>query len=154
MSNASPVFCKKCQAIANALPVSLGFTNSKLHRRILMFAAYVKYWTIYHFSHSCKQRHLLAICLSDPSISEFLFGGIPHFRNSENPTFFVGFWLIFCHAFCLFTDNLYVKCHYCKKKLVHLTFSGRESADCKVPPHIGGHHFLLCQHTKKKDIAG
>ena len=81
-SNASPVFCKKCQAIVNALPVSLGFTNSKLHRRILMFAAYVKYWTIYHFSHSCKQRHLLAICLSDPSISEFRFGGIPPFRNS------------------------------------------------------------------------
>ena len=66
---ASPVFCKKFQAIVNALPVSLGFTNSKLHRRILMFAAYVKYWTIYHFSHSCKQRHLLAICLSNPSFS-------------------------------------------------------------------------------------
>ena len=25
---------------------------------------------------------------------------------------------------------------------------------CKVPPHIGGHHFLLCQHTKKKNVAG
>ena len=100
----------------------------------------------------------------DPSFSEFRFGGIPPFGNSylegsliseilKTPPF-CRLLAVFCHVFCLFTDNLYVHCHFCKKKLVHLTFSGRESADCKVPPHIGGHHFLLCQHTKKKDIAG
>ena len=35
----------------------------------------------------------------DPSIWEFLFGGLPHFRNCENPTFFVGFWLFFVMFF-------------------------------------------------------
>ena len=75
-----------------------------------MFAVYVKYWTINHFWHSYKQRHLLAICLSDPSISEFpiwrdpsiwefLFGGIPHFRNSDKNTFFEGFCLFFVLLF-------------------------------------------------------
>ena len=39
-------------------------------------------------------------------------------------------------------------------KLFHLTFSSRRSGGYKVPPRIGGHHFLLCQQTKTKDIAG
>ena len=163
-SNASPVFCKKCQAIVNALPVSLGFTNSKLHRRILMFAAYVKYWTIYHFSHSCKQRHLLAICLSDPSFSYFRFGGIPPFCNSylegsliseivKTPHFLQDFGC-FLSCFLPFHGQFVCEMPLLQKKLVHWTFSSRESADCKVPPHIGGHHFLLCQQTNTKDIAG
>ena len=32
----------------------------------------------------------------------------------------------------------------------HLTFSSRRSAGYKVPPHIGGHHFLLCRQTNTK----
>ena len=39
--------------------------------KFLMLAVYVKYWTIYHFSHSYKHRHLLAILSSDPSFLEF-----------------------------------------------------------------------------------
>ena len=35
-----------------------------------------------------------------------------------------------------------------------MTFSSRRSTDHKVPPRIGGCHFLLCQHTNTKDIAG
>ena len=47
-----------------------------------------------------------------------------------------------------------MKCLFCKKKSLHLTFSSRRSAIYKVPPRIGGHHFLLCQQTNTKDIAG
>ena len=78
----------------------------------------------------------------------------PSFQKFWKPHLFCRLLAVFCHVFWIFTDNLYVHCHFCKKKLVHLTFSGRESADCKVPPHIGGHHFLLCQQTNTKDIAG
>ena len=39
-------------------------------------------------------------------------------------------------------------------KSAWLTFSCRRSANYKVPPYIGGHHFLLCQQTNTKDIAG
>ena len=35
-----------------------------------------------------------------------------------------------------------------------MTFSSRKSPGYKVPPHIGGHHFLLCRQTNTKDIAG
>ena len=41
-----------------------------------------------------------------------------------------------------------------QKKSVQLTFSSRRSSICKSPPRIGGSHFLLCQHTNTKDIAG
>ena len=43
---------------------------------------------------------------------------------------------------------------FLQKRELHLTYSGRRSAIYKVPPRIGGHHFLLCQHTNTKDIAG
>ena len=46
-----------------------------------MFAVYVKYWTINHFSHSYKRRHLLAIFSSNPSFWKILFWGIPRFGN-------------------------------------------------------------------------
>ena len=35
-----------------------------------------------------------------------------------------------------------------------MTFSSLTSANYKVPSRIGGHHFLLCQQTNTKDIAG
>ena len=41
-----------------------------------------------------------------------------------------------------------------QKKPVQLTLSGRRSINYKVPPHIWGHHFLLCQQTNTKDIEG
>ena len=44
--------------------------------------------------------------------------------------------------------------HIKPTKPLHLTFSSRRSAIYKVPPRIGGHHFLLCQQTNTKDIAG
>ena len=59
----------------------LGFTISKFHRRISILAVYVNYWTINHFSHSYKRRHLLAIFSSNPSFWKFLFWGIPRFGN-------------------------------------------------------------------------
>ena len=68
--------------------------------------------------------------------------------------FFGGFLHVFCPVSCFFTDNLCMKCLFCKKKSSHLTFSSRRSASYKVPPRIGGHHFLLCQQTNTKDIAG
>ena len=43
---------------------------------------------------------------------------------------------------------------FLQKKLLYLTFSSRRNAIYKVPPRIGGHHFLLCQHTNTQDIAG
>ena len=43
---------------------------------------------------------------------------------------------------------------FVEKKSSHLTFSSRRSVSYKVPPRIGGHHFLLCQQTNTEDIAG
>ena len=43
---------------------------------------------------------------------------------------------------------------FLQKNLSHLTFSSHRSTIYKVPPHIGGHHFLLCRQTNTKDIAG
>ena len=43
---------------------------------------------------------------------------------------------------------------FLQKEPVQQTLSGRRSTIYKVPPHIGGHHFLLCQQTNIKDIAG
>ena len=37
-----------------------------------------------------------------------------------------------------------------QKESIWLSFSGHRTSICKVPPRIGGHHFLLCQPTKKK----
>ena len=51
-------------------------------------------------------------------------------------TFFGGFLPVFCPVLCFFTDNLYMKCHFCKKKSVQLTFSSRRTANCKVPSRI------------------
>ena len=68
---------------------------------------------------------------------------------------FIGEFLpVFCPVFCFFTDNLYMEWRFCKKKSVQLTFSSHRSVIYKVPPRIGGHHFLLCQQTNTKDIAG
>ena len=50
-------------------------------------------------------------------------------------------------VFCIFTNSMCMKCLFCKKKSVHLAFSSRRNANCNCPPRIGGHHFLLCQHT-------
>ena len=74
--------------------------------------------------------------------------------GAEKNTFFGGFLPVFRPVFCFFTGHLYVQSLFCKKKSVHLTCSGRRSAHYKVPPRIGGCHFLLCQHTNTKDIAG
>ena len=43
---------------------------------------------------------------------------------------------------------------FLQKKWLHLTFFSHRNAIYKVTPRIGGHHFLLCQQTNKKDIAG
>ena len=43
---------------------------------------------------------------------------------------------------------------FLQKKSVQLTFSSLRTANYKVPSRIGGHHFLLCQQTNTKDIAG
>ena len=43
---------------------------------------------------------------------------------------------------------------FCKKKSIQLSFSSHRTSKCRSPPRIGGRHFLLCQHTSTKDIAG
>ena len=43
---------------------------------------------------------------------------------------------------------------FLQKKSVQLTFSSLRTANCEVPSRIGSHHFLLCQQTNTKDIAG
>ena len=40
------------------------------------------------------------------------------------------------------------------KNPINLVFSSRRNANCDCPPRIGGHHFVLCQHTNTEDIAG
>ena len=81
-----------------------------------MFAVYVKYWTINHFSHSYKRRHLLAIFSSNPSFWKFPFWGIPRFGNFHfegslisgilgqawNKQFFWGGFARFLYCFLLF----------------------------------------------------
>ena len=44
-----------------------------------------------------------------------------------------------------------MKCLFLQQqKMVLLTLFGRRSANYKVPPHIGGHHFVLCQQKYKR----
>ena len=74
--------------------------------------------------------------------------------SSDKNTFFGGFLQVLCAVSYFFMDNLYMKCLFCKKKMFHLTCSSHRSAIYKVPPRIGGHHFLLCQLTNTKDVAG
>ena len=67
------------------------------------------------------------------------------------------FWRVFASflsCFLLFHGPFVCRMPFLQKKSVHLTCSGRRSAHYKVPPRIGGCHFLLCQHTNTKDIAG
>ena len=104
-------------------------------------------WLKGSWSPNSTYLHLdFCFCL-DPSIWEFLFGGIPHFRNSEKPTFFLKVFGWFFYCFLLFHQQFVCEMPLLQKKLVHLTFSSRRTANCKVPRRIGGHHFLLCQHT-------
>ena len=67
------------------------------------------------------------------------------------------FWRVFARfmsCFLLFHGQFVYEMPFLQKKSSHLTFSSRRSASYKVPPRIGGHHFLLCQQTNTKDIAG
>ena len=67
------------------------------------------------------------------------------------------FWRVFLgflSCFLLFHRQFVCEMPLLQKKSVRLTSSSRRSADYKVPPRIGGHHFLLCQYTNTKDIAG
>ena len=67
------------------------------------------------------------------------------------------FWRVFLgflSCFLPFHRQFVCEMPLLQKKLVRLTSSSRRSADYKVPPPIGGHHFLLCQYTNTKDIAG
>ena len=86
----------------------------------------------HHLRNSAKVAALL------PIKTPFLEGFCP---------FFVLF-LAFSRTICIWNA------FFAKKKSFHLTFSSRRSAGYKVPPRIGGHHFLLCQQTNTKDIAG
>merc|ERR1719264_1793717 len=102
---------------------------------------------LWRFRKSCN------FCGIPPILLEQLFGKsakvaatFAEFRKSAyKNAFFGGFLPVFCPVSCFFTDNLCMKCLFCKKKSFHLTFSSRRSASYKVPPRIGGHHFLLCQ---------
>ena len=60
----------------------------------------------------------------------------------------------FSSLFLLFHQKYVYEMPFLQKKSVHLAFSSCRSANCNCPPRIGGHHFLLCQHTNTEDIAG
>ena len=67
------------------------------------------------------------------------------------------YWRVFAcflSCFLLFHWQFVYGMAFLQKKSVQLTFSSHRSVIYKVPPHIGGHHFLLCQQTNTKDIAG
>ena len=67
------------------------------------------------------------------------------------------FWRVFARflsCFLLFHWQFVYGMPFLQKKSVQLTFSSHRSTIYKVPPRIGGHHFLLCQQTNTKDIAG
>ena len=67
------------------------------------------------------------------------------------------YWRVFAcflSCFLLFHRQFVYGMAFLQKKSVQLTFSSHRSVIYKVPPHIGGHHFLLCQQTNTKDIAG
>ena len=70
----------------------------------------------------------------------------------ETP-FFEGF-CPFLSCFLLDHWQFVYEMPFLQKRELHLTYSGRRSDIYKVPPRIGGHHFLLCQHTNTEDIAG
>ena len=146
----------------------LGFTISKFHRRISILAVYVKYWTINHFSHSYKRRHLLAIFSSNPSFWKFLFWGIPRFGNFHfegslvleisilrdpsfqefwyawNKQFFFSEVLLSLSSQFLLLGSLYVHgTDILKRHRSWLAFFGCKDHWCKVPPLHRGHHRQL-----------
>ena len=75
-------------------------------------------------------------------------------RGADKNTFFWRFLARFSSCFLLFHGQFVYEMPFLQKKSFHLTFSSRRSVGYKVPPRIGGHHFLLCQQTNTKDIAG
>merc|ERR1712037_334609 len=75
-------------------------------------------------------------------------------RGADENTFFWRVFARFLSCFLLFHGQFVYEMPFLQKKSSHLTFSSRRSASYKVPPRIGGHHFLLCQQTNTKDIAG
>ena len=76
-------------------------------------------------------------------------------RGADKNTFFWRFFCPFLSCFLPFQGQFVYEMPFLQqKKWSHLTFSSRRSASYKVPLHIGGHHFLLCQQTNTKYIAG
>ena len=89
---------------------------------------------------SCWPQKLLA-----PKVAEMV-------RSADKNTFFGGFLPVFCPVFCLITDNLYMRCLFCKKESSIWPTLAVGAPFTKFR-HVWGHH-LLCQHTNTKDIAG
>ena len=85
-----------------------------------------------------------------PSIWEFLFGGSLISGILKKNTLFLRFLAGFFYCSLLFHQQFVCEMPLLQKKIVHLTFPSCRTANCKVPRRTGGHHFLLCQHTKKK----
>ena len=75
-------------------------------------------------------------------------------RGANKNTLFLRVFASFMCSFLFFHGQFVYEMLFLQKKSFHLTFSSHRSAIYKVPPRIGGHHFLLCQQTNTKDIAG
>ena len=88
---------------------------------------------------------------SSDQLAEF---GHKSWQGADENTFFWRVFARFLSCFLLFHGQFVYEMPFLQKKSSHLTFSSRRSASYKVPPRIGGHHFLLCQQTNTKDIAG
>ena len=66
--------------------------------------------------------------------------------RARKKEFFSGFLSCFLH----FHQQYVYEMPFLQKRSVHLAFSSRRNANCNCLPRIGGHHFLLCQHTTYK----
>ena len=78
----------------------------------------------------------------------------PDGRRGSKKLLFFRVSVSFSSLFLPFHQHYVYEMPFLQKKSVYLAFSSCRSANCNCPPRIGGHHFLLCQHTNTEDIAG
>ena len=78
----------------------------------------------------------------------------PDGRRGSKKQLFFRVLVSFSSFFLLFHQKYVYDMPFLQTKSVHLAVSSRRNVNCNCPPRIGGHHFLLCQHTNTEDIAG
>ena len=94
-----------------------------------------------------KKNHKQILTNKNLSKVSQLVGGAEKTPFLESFCLFFVLFFAFSLTICIWNGVL-------QKKSVQWTFSSHRSVIYKVPPRIGGHHFLLCQQTNTKNIAG